>query len=104
MSTPLTQTPLDALPSMLATYPARVAAAMRVEALASRSMTGRMVGYHMGWLDDGGHDRASVTGKLVRPSLCLWACEACGGDAGHAIAAAAAAEWVHNFTLSLIHI
>lgn len=99
MSTPLTQPPLDALPSMLTTYPARVAVAMREEALASKSMTGRMSGYHMGWLDEHGRERPNVAGKLVRPSLCLWACEACGGNADDAIPAATAVEWVHNFTL-----
>lgn len=99
MSTPLAQTPVDALPSMLATYPARVARAMRDAALPKTSITGRMSGYHMGWLDESGHDRQAVTGKLIRPSLCLWACEACGGDAADALPAAVAVEWVHNFTL-----
>jgi geranylgeranyl diphosphate synthase, type I len=99
MSAPLTQQPVDELPSILTRYPARVADAMRRQALAAKSMTGRMSGYHMGWLDEHGGDRASVAGKLVRPSLCLWACEACGGDADDAIPAATAVEWVHNFTL-----
>jgi geranylgeranyl diphosphate synthase type I len=35
----------------------------------------------------------------VRPSLCLWACCACGSDARAALPAAAAIEWFHNFTL-----
>jgi geranylgeranyl diphosphate synthase type I len=99
LSTPLASTPVDALPSILTTYPPRVAGAMREEALAPTSMTGRMSGYHIGWLDDVGRERRAVTGKLVRPSLCLWACEACGGEAGDAIPAATAVEWVHNFTL-----
>lgn len=99
MSTPLAQTTVDALPSMLVLYPPRVAGAMRDAALPAASMTGRMSGYHMGWLDERGRERHAVTGKLVRPSLTLWACEACGGDAADAIPAATAVEWVHNFTL-----
>ncbi len=72
---------------------------MRADALASGSITGKMSGYHMGWLDEEGRTHAAATGKLVRPSLCLWACEASGGNADHALAAATALEWVHNFTL-----
>ncbi|MGH7738461.1 MAG: polyprenyl synthetase family protein [Candidatus Tyrphobacter sp.] len=98
MSSPLTQ-PLGALPSILEIYPARIARAMRELAIASRSMTGRMSGYHMGWLDERGDERVGVAGKLVRPSLCLWACEACAGMADDAIPAACAVEWIHNFTL-----
>lgn len=89
----------DPIPSILSAYQSRIAARMRADALAAPSMTGRMSGYHMGWLDEHGHARALPTGKLVRPSLCLWACEACGGDVDDAIAGATALEWVHNFTL-----
>ena len=96
---PLVQQPIDALPSILTLYPERVAEAMRAAALLPGSITGRMSGYHMGWLDERGHPRVRPTGKLLRPSLCLWACEACGGNADDAIAAATAVEWVHNFTL-----
>ncbi len=96
---PLVQQPIDALPSMLSVYPERIAKAMREAALRPTTVTGRMSGYHMGWLDERGNPRARPTGKLIRPSLCLWACEACGGDADAAIGAATAVEWVHNFTL-----
>ena len=40
-------------------------------------------------------------GKRVRPVLCLAVCEAAGGDVGEALAAAAAVELVHTF--SLVH-
>lgn len=95
----LVQQPIDVLPSMLSIYPERIAAAMRAAELRPATMTGRMSGYHMGWLDERGNPRTRPTGKLIRPSLCLWACEACGGSAEEAIAAATAVEWVHNFTL-----
>ncbi len=95
----IAQAPVDALPSILTAYPGRIADAMRQEALVAQSMTGRMSGYHMGWLDEEGREQESLAGKLVRPSLCLWACDACGGAADDSIPAATALEWVHNFTL-----
>jgi geranylgeranyl diphosphate synthase type I len=99
LNTPLVKPATTPMPTMLTAYRDRVAEAMRAQALLSASMTGRMSGYHMGWLDESGRARESVTGKLARPSLCLWACEACGGNADDALAAATALEWVHNFTL-----
>src|SRR5512132_76316 len=60
----------------------------------------RMTHYHMGWEDAEGRP-ADKTGKELRPSLLLLACEAVGGDWRRAIPAAAAIELVHNF--SLIH-
>jgi geranylgeranyl diphosphate synthase type I len=38
-------------------------------------------------------------GKRVRPTLCLLACEAVGGDARDALPTAAAIEFIHTFTL-----
>ncbi len=59
-----------------------------------------MMRYHLGWVDEKGDDQQS-TGKMSRPTLCLLACEATGGDWRSALPAAAAAELIHNF--SLIH-
>ncbi len=61
----------------------------------------RMMGYHMGWLDEYGEAAEGESGKRIRPTLCLLACEALGGDVKTALPAAAAVELVHNF--SLIH-
>ena len=61
----------------------------------------RMMGYHMGWLDEYGEAAEGETGKRIRPTLSLLACEALGGDVKAALPAAAAVELVHNF--SLIH-
>ncbi len=58
-----------------------------------------MVSYHMGWVDQAGRAVHVRTGKLIRPSLCLWAANACGGRTECALPAAAAVEWFHNFTL-----
>lgn len=72
---------------------------MRERALPTSWLSGKMVSYHMGWVDEAGRPVRVKTGKLVRPSLCLWACTACGGSIESALPAAAAIEWFHNFTL-----
>ena len=60
-----------------------------------------MLRYHMGWVDDRGATITGSSGKGLRPMMCLWACEAVGGNWEDALPAAAALELVHNF--SLIH-
>ncbi|MDM8000838.1 MAG: polyprenyl synthetase family protein [Dehalococcoidia bacterium] len=59
-----------------------------------------MMRYHLGWVDASGGAQPSP-GKMSRPTLCLLACEATGGDWRTALPAAAAVELIHNF--SLIH-
>jgi len=60
-----------------------------------------MMRYHLGWEDEQGRPLAEGTGKALRPTLCLWACQAMGGDWRTALPAAAALELAHNF--SLVH-
>ncbi len=60
-----------------------------------------MFSYHLGWTDEQGAPRASDPGKRVRPLICVWSCEATGGEWRNSLPAAAAIELVHNF--SLIH-
>jgi geranylgeranyl diphosphate synthase type I len=55
--------------------------------------------YHLGWVDASGNPRPNQVGKLLRPGLCLLACESVGGDWRVALPAAAALELMHNFTL-----
>jgi len=57
--------------------------------------------YHLGRTDAQGNAAPSDAGKRLRPLLCLWTCEAAGGDWRAAVPAAAAVELIHNF--SLIH-
>ena len=57
--------------------------------------------YGMGRADTAGRPIEAATGKAMRPTLCLFACEATGGDPVRAMPAAVALEYVHNF--SLIH-
>ena len=60
-----------------------------------------MLRYCMGWSDKDGNPVNGAMGKSLRPSLCLFACEAVGGQIRHALPAAASLELIHNF--SLIH-
>lgn len=59
--------------------------------------------YHLGWTDQSGNRVGTSTfqGKALRPTLCLFACEALSHDVSAASSAAAALELIHNF--SLIH-
>jgi geranylgeranyl diphosphate synthase type I len=61
----------------------------------------RMMRYHLGWEDEQGRPLTKGDGKALRSSLCLWACEAVGGEWHRALPAAAALELTHNF--SLVH-
>lgn len=63
----------------------------------------RLLGYPLGWVDADLRplDPPAPAGKRLRPALCLLTCEAVGGDHRPALAAAAAVELVHNF--SLVH-
>ncbi len=60
-----------------------------------------MMRYHLGWVDEQGHPAQAATGKMMRPTLCLLACEAAGEGYRAALPAAAAVELLHNY--SLIH-
>ena len=57
--------------------------------------------YHLGWVDRHGDPAASASsqGKALRPTLCMFACEALNPDYARAMPAAAALELIHNFSL-----
>ena len=59
--------------------------------------------YHLGWADRHGVPAATPVsqGKALRPTLCMFACDAFQGEPRHAAPAAAALELIHNF--SLVH-
>ena len=63
----------------------------------------RLLRYHLGWVDQQGKpmDTSVTQGKALRPTLCLFACDALSDDYSKALPAAAALELIHNF--SLIH-
>jgi geranylgeranyl diphosphate synthase type I len=89
----------DVEPLLLSRHRSLISEYMRERALPFSWLSGKMVAYHMGWADEAGRPHFVKTGKLVRPSLCLWACAALGADGAQALPAAAAIEWFHNFTL-----
>jgi geranylgeranyl diphosphate synthase type I len=60
-----------------------------------------LLAYHMGWVDESLEEKVGPRGKRFRPLLCLLCCEAVGGEWRRALPAAAAIEFLHNF--SLIH-
>ena len=59
--------------------------------------------YHLGWCDRDGNPSpdTAAQGKALRPTLCMFACDALHGEPGHVAPAAAALELIHNF--SLVH-
>ncbi|ARF79761.1 family 2 encapsulin nanocompartment cargo protein polyprenyl transferase [Kitasatospora aureofaciens] len=59
----------------------------------------KVAGYHFGWWEADGTPSEASSGKAIRPALVLAAAQALGGTPGTAVAAAAAVELVHNFTL-----
>ena len=58
-----------------------------------------MMRYHLGWVDEHGRPLQSSTGKGLRPTLCLLACEATCDNYQNALPAAASVELLHNFSL-----
>jgi geranylgeranyl diphosphate synthase type I len=89
----------EAPPALLSRYSTLIEGGLRRSAIPSRSQLGRMAAYHMGWATSEGTPAAAATGKRVRPALCLWACEALGGDPEWALPGGIAVELIHNFTL-----
>jgi len=89
------------LPPVFERYRAAVEGELRTALEGRTLLLYNMLRYHMGWTDPHGKPEALSGGKRLRPTLCLLACEASGGDWRSALPAAAAVELVHNF--SLIH-
>ncbi|HXW51114.1 MAG TPA: polyprenyl synthetase family protein [Candidatus Acidoferrales bacterium] len=87
------------VPPILVEHVPAIVANLKDAAPVDGTFTSKMIAYHMGWVDRNGRPSDLQPGKLIRPSLCLWACEACGVPAAQASAAATALELVHNFTL-----
>ncbi|WP_199432329.1 polyprenyl synthetase family protein [Qaidamihabitans albus] len=59
----------------------------------------RVVGYHLGWVDENGETVTDGGGKALRPALALLAAQAVRADAVAALPGAVAVELVHNFSL-----
>ena len=89
------------LPDLFQRYRPGIAQAMRDELAQDSVDLYDMLRYYMGWVDERGRPRPAMEGKGLRPTLCMFACEAVGGNAELALPAAVALEFIHNF--SLIH-
>ena len=89
------------LPAMIDRYGDAIQSALRAGLSQDGSFVYDMLRYYMGWADESGAPTAASAGKAVRPTLCLYGCEAVGGAAAQAIPAAVALELIHNF--SLVH-
>ena len=89
------------LPVMFDRYRPQITHAMRRNLSAGGLGVYDSLRYYMGWVDVNGSPCVATEGKALRPSLCLFACEAAGGTASEAIPTAVALEFIHNF--SLIH-
>ena len=95
-----TAIPRPELPGMFTQYRDDIGIALR-EALSCDAPVYDLLCYYMGWADRHGNPASGTEGKYLRPTLCLFACEAVGGGREQALPAAAALELIHNF--SLIH-
>lgn len=101
MTTPCTVPKPPPLPGFFGRYQSAIDQAMRnnLRPLASPLFT--TLRYYLGWVDSEGNYDPQPAGKRVRPTLCMLACEAAGGDPTAALPAAVSLEFVHNF--SLVH-
>jgi len=100
----MTQTPTrstkHAEPAAIARHRPLIDGALRVCVNALDDPRMRLIAsYQLGWCDAAGRESAGHAGKALRPTLVLVAAEAAGGEALQAVAAAAAVELVHNFSL-----
>ena len=89
------------LPAILTRYQGEIDAELRSVLADRNSLLYDMIRYHFGWIDEKGNPQQGWAGKAIRPTLCLLACEAVGGNWHDALPAAAAIELVHNY--SLVH-
>lgn len=93
--------PVQELPAVFRRYRPHIVSGLRQSLASNHLHVYQMLRYSMGWSDANGRPAAATVGKAVRPTLCLFACEATGGTVGSALPAAVSLELIHHF--SLIH-
>jgi len=105
---PLTTPPIHAakaqatrLPAVFQRYRSDIDQALRGSLSMNDIAMYDMLRYYFGWVDVDGNPCTGPEGKALRPTLCLFACEAAGGSIRDAMPVAVALEFIHNF--SLIH-
>jgi geranylgeranyl diphosphate synthase type I len=91
----------ETLPSIFRRYRSDIGIALRKSLATDHLPVYQMLRYSMGWSSIHGNSSVITVGKALRPTLCLFACEATGGPASKALPAAVSLELIHNF--SLIH-
>ena len=70
-------------------YHTQVNSIMQNEFPAGNTKINTMLKYFLGWTDPSGHlTNKPISGKALRPILCILACKAAGGDVKKAIPAA----------------
>ncbi len=89
------------LPDLFGRYQQMIGRALREELEPHNLPLYTTLRYYLGWVDPNGNPDPQPEGKALRPTLCLRACEAVGGDAEAGLPAAVSLEYIHNF--SLIH-
>ena len=92
------------LPAMFDRYRGHLEDAMNASVpLVEQDPINAILRYHLGWSDKDGNPSPTPAsqGKALRPTLCMFACDALHGEPRHAAPAAAALELIHNF--SLVH-
>ncbi|MBI4219377.1 MAG: polyprenyl synthetase family protein [Chloroflexi bacterium] len=89
------------MPEFFGRYQRAIVDAMRSELRPHDLPLFTTLRYHLGWVDTEGNFDPQPAGKAVRPTLCMLACEAAGGDPLDAVPAAVSLEFVHSF--SLVH-
>lgn len=92
-----------ALPSIFNRYGETLGLELRTALRIKDYLIQQPLKYHLGWSNESGQHLAipEGQGKSLRPTLCLFACEALGGEWQSALPVAAALELIHNF--SLVH-
>jgi len=91
--------PSPSSPAVLARYRTIVADGLQESLQISNPEILQMLRYHMGWESTENPIFRGAPGKAIRPTLCLFACEAVGGKLRNALPAALALELIHNFPL-----
>ena len=90
------------LPAMFARYKGLIEGELgRAVPDSSEEGLHLLLNYHLGWVDRFGQTAISGSsqGKALRPTLCMFACEALDSLQLRAAPAAAALELIHNFSL-----
>ena len=98
---------VDQLPSIFTQYKSNINSYLKsglqqkadFKLNSSKENLYKILSYGMGWTDKFGKPVNLSGGKLLRPTLCLFAADATGGSADKAIQTAVALEYIHNFSL-----